>query len=151
MSELARRGGRGRVAGGYKLEYKLDLYSTHYYNDEGLTTLSLTLTLARWLEMDAQPPQDNGSSQQPDKDQPAQPARAHDDATMSDSQPADTAQPKEPEEEPLPDEILNASADDIMARTRLIDNDLKVRSTHPRGDVISLDSTTAASPGGIRR
>mgnify|MGYP006969720774 FL=1 len=34
--------------------------------------------------------------------------------------------PKEPEEAPLPDEILNATAEDIMARTRLIDNDLKV-------------------------
>merc|ERR1711939_1023424 len=29
-------------------------------------------------------------------------------------------------EEPLPEEILNASAEDIIARTRLIDNDLKV-------------------------
>jgi hypothetical protein len=35
-------------------------------------------------------------------------------------------EPAVPEEEPLPDDILNASADDIMARTRLIDNDLKV-------------------------
>ncbi|BGP36102.1 26S proteasome regulatory subunit 6A [Rhodotorula toruloides] len=76
--------------------------------------------------MDAQPPQDNGSSQQPDKDQPAQPARSPDDATMRDSQPAHSTLPNEPEEDPLPDEILNASADDIMARTRLIDNDLKV-------------------------
>lgn len=88
--------------------------------------------------MDAQPPHDDGSSQQPDKDQPAQPARANDDATMSDSQPAHSSQPNEPEEEPLPDEILNAGADDIMARTRLIDNDLKVRST-------SLDAMSSRS------
>lgn len=44
----------------------------------------------------------------------------------SSAQPAAAEAPKEPEEAPLPDEILNASAEDIMARTRLIDNDLKV-------------------------
>ncbi|GJN94611.1 hypothetical protein Rhopal_007694-T1 [Rhodotorula paludigena] len=51
------------------------------------------------------------------------------DATMADSDSAPAhqpAQPQEPQEDPLPDEILNASAEDIMARTRLIDNDLKV-------------------------
>lgn len=32
------------------------------------------------------------------------------------------------EEEPLPEEILNASPDEIMTRVRLIDNDLKVSS-----------------------
>lgn len=40
-------------------------------------------------------------------------------------------QPAQPEEEPLPEEILNASAEDIIARTRLIDNDLKVSSPLP--------------------
>ncbi|KAK4053364.1 26S proteasome regulatory subunit 6A [Microbotryomycetes sp. JL221] len=34
--------------------------------------------------------------------------------------------PAEPVEDPLPDEILNASPEDIMTRVRLIDNDLKV-------------------------
>lgn len=36
---------------------------------------------------------------------------------------------QQPEEEPLPEDILNASAEDIMARTRLIDNDLKVNNS----------------------
>ncbi len=33
---------------------------------------------------------------------------------------------KEPEEEPLPAEILNASVDEVAARTRLLENDIKV-------------------------
>jgi hypothetical protein len=33
---------------------------------------------------------------------------------------------KEPEEEPLPDEIVNASVDEVQARTRLLENDIKV-------------------------
>ena len=36
------------------------------------------------------------------------------------------AEPKVPEEEPLPDDILNASADEIATRTRLLENDIKV-------------------------
>lgn len=39
---------------------------------------------------------------------------------------ATAAAPQPPVEEPLPDEILNASPEDIMTRVRLIDNDLKV-------------------------
>lgn len=36
------------------------------------------------------------------------------------------AEPKAPEEEPLPADILNASADEIATRTRLLENDIKV-------------------------
>lgn len=39
---------------------------------------------------------------------------------------AAAAAEKEPEEEPLPDEILNASVDEVQARTRLLENDIKV-------------------------
>lgn len=46
-----------------------------------------------------------------------------------------------PEEEPLPDDILNASPEDIMTRVRLIDNDLKVSSS----------MTKASSPSPFRR
>lgn len=38
------------------------------------------------------------------------------------------AAPAEPEEEPLPEEVLNGTPEDIMTRVRLIDNDLKVSS-----------------------
>lgn len=38
----------------------------------------------------------------------------------------DVAAPVIPEEEPLPEEILRASPEEIMTRVRLIDNDLKV-------------------------
>ena len=34
---------------------------------------------------------------------------------------------QEPVEEPLPDEIVNGTPEDIMTRVRLIDNELKVR------------------------
>ncbi len=41
--------------------------------------------------------------------------------------------PAEPEEEPLPAEILEASIDEIQTRTRLLENDVKVmRSEHMR-------------------
>ncbi|POY70274.1 hypothetical protein BMF94_6721 [Rhodotorula taiwanensis] len=82
--------------------------------------------------MDSQPPpNDQNPDRQPTppKPDPAAAATSGGDATMTDSTTAKAAAPeppKEPEEAPLPDEILNASAEDIMARTRLIDNDLKV-------------------------
>ena len=81
--------------------------------------------------MDSQPPppsDNNNPDRQPTPPKPDPQTSATTDATMSDSTKpaaADEA-PKEPEEAPLPDEILNATAEDIMARTRLIDNDLKV-------------------------
>lgn len=41
--------------------------------------------------------------------------------------------PPEPEEQALPDEILNASAEEITTRARLLENDIKVmRSEHVR-------------------
>ncbi|KPV72796.1 uncharacterized protein RHOBADRAFT_55478 [Rhodotorula graminis WP1] len=69
-----------------------------------------------------QPPQQPATPPKPAQDQAASSSSSSttDDATMADSQ------PQPPQEDPLPDEILNASADDIVARTRLIDNDLKV-------------------------
>ncbi|GAA5916632.1 hypothetical protein JCM8208_005002 [Rhodotorula glutinis] len=70
----------------------------------------------------SQPPQQPATPPKPAQDQAASSSSSStsDDATMTDSQ------PQPPQEEPLPDEILNASAEDIVARTRLIDNDLKV-------------------------
>ena len=59
------------------------------------------------------------------------------------------SQPQQPQEEPLPDEILNASAEDIVARTRLIDNDLKVSPPLPLrsiGSVIPLSLARSHSP-----
>ena len=82
--------------------------------------------------MDSQPPppsDNNNPDRQPTPPKPDPSTSATTDATMSDStaaKPAADEAPKEPEEAPLPDDILNASAEDIMARTRLIDNDLKV-------------------------
>ncbi|BGP58688.1 hypothetical protein JCM8202_003610 [Rhodotorula sphaerocarpa] len=80
--------------------------------------------------MDSQPPpQDNNNPDRAPSPPKPDPQASSGDATMTDSssaQPAAAEAPKEPEEAPLPDEILNASAEDIMARTRLIDNDLKV-------------------------
>ncbi|GAA6016665.1 hypothetical protein JCM10207_000141 [Rhodosporidiobolus poonsookiae] len=72
-------------------------------------------------------PQPPNPPSQPDS--PPKPSPAADAASTSTSQvdATMTAQPpQEPEEEPLPDDILNASPEDIMARTRLIDNDLRV-------------------------
>lgn len=43
------------------------------------------------------------------------------------------AQQQQPEEEPLPDEVLNATPEEIRTRTRLLENDIKVmRSEHMR-------------------
>lgn len=43
------------------------------------------------------------------------------------------AAPAEPEEEPLPADILNATPEEIATRTRLLENDIKVmRSEHMR-------------------
>lgn len=69
------------------------------------------------------PPNPNGNSEQ-------KPAAADNAAAPAPTNGADAASKqepsKEPEETPLPDDILNASPEDIMTRVRLIDNDLKV-------------------------
>lgn len=53
-------------------------------------------------------------------------------ATTSSDDVAMEAAPTVPEEEPLPEDIINASPEDIMTRVRLIDNDLKVSASRPR-------------------
>lgn len=39
---------------------------------------------------------------------------------------AEAKKKEEPQEEPLPDEVLNASVEEIQTRTRLLENDIKV-------------------------
>jgi 26S proteasome regulatory subunit T5 len=57
------------------------------------------------------------------------------DAAMTDVAQASTSEvkPREPQEKPLPEEILNATPDELATRTRLLENDIKImRSEHLR-------------------
>lgn len=102
------------------------------YNDNGCrATPSPTCYIpSRDCTMDPQEPNRPGPSTPP-KPNPAseQPPNANEsttgDATMQE------AAPKEPQEEPLPQEILELSADDILARARLIENEIKVSCNPP--------------------
>lgn len=85
--------------------------------------------------MDPQEPNQAGPSTPPKPTPAAEPAsnssNSTGDATMQEA-------PKEPQEEPLPQEILDLSADDILARARLIDNEIKVSflaSSHHRASL----------------
>lgn len=84
-----------------------------------------SLTLSK---MDPQEPNQSGSTTPPKpapsttNEQP--PKTESSDANMTD------AQPKEPQEEPLPQEILELTAEDILARARLIENEIKVSSNY---------------------
>lgn len=80
---------------------------------------------------DAQPPNaGNREDRQPPADTPqAGPSSSSSTTADGDAKMA----PAEPEEEPLPAEILEASIDEIQTRTRLLENDVKVmRSEHMR-------------------
>jgi len=74
---------------------------------------------------DAQQPPSGppGGGSDPEKaSEPAPPA-----ASTSKAEAKEDVKMAEPEEEPLPQEILDASPEDIQTRIRLIDNDIKVR------------------------
>lgn len=66
----------------------------------------------------------------PQKDESKQasgsPTAADGDASKKESDDKMAEDVKEPEEEPLPDEVLNATVEEIQTRTRLLDNDIKV-------------------------
>ena len=68
------------------------------------------------------PPQDNSNNEK--KPEESQAAVSTEETAM------DTTPDKPPEEtwSDIPEEILNLTTDEIMTRTRLIDNDLRVRT-----------------------
>lgn len=74
------------------------------------------------------PPQEPASNSSDVKDAP--PAAASTSAAPAGS--TDVEMEAEPE---LPDDLLNASTDDILTRTRLIENDIKVRSISGHSDL----------------
>lgn len=95
------------------------------------------------------PPKPTGANEQP----PRSDATTSGDATMQEA-------PKEPEEEPLPQEILELSADDILARARLIENEIKVSSSSlclspliipPLSRALSLRPSTPPPPSYFER
>lgn len=82
--------------------------------------------------MDPQEPNQSGSTTPP-KPTPSTAAAANEQPPKTESSDANMtdAQPKEPEEEPLPQEILELNAEDILARARLIENEIKVSLSTP--------------------
>lgn len=88
---------------------------------------SLSLLLVPKMDSSAPPPPPN-----PQGDTLPKAAAAAATATTSSDDVAMEAAPTAPEEEPLPEDIINASPEDIMTRVRLIDNDLKVSASRPR-------------------
>lgn len=98
---------------------------------EGLPSclVSFASLLHAYMDSSAPPPPPNPTGEAPKPE--ATPAAAAGAASSDDVKMEEAAVP---EEEPLPDDILNASPEDIMTRVRLIDNDLKVSSSAPAND-----------------
>jgi hypothetical protein len=95
--------------------------------------------------MDPQEPNQAGPSTPPKPvpaaEQPPNPeSTTSGDATMQEA-------PKEPQEEPLPQEILELNADDILARARLIENEIKVSNFElpPSSPLLSVSTSRALS------
>ena len=58
------------------------------------------------------------------------------DTTPDSAQPVESTETPRVEEDPyadIPEEIMSLSTEEIVARTRLIDNDIKVREMHHLG------------------